>query len=118
MAKASAQQVGRGEIWDADLDPVRGHEQGGRRPVLVVSVDLFNRGPAGLVIVVPLSTRDKGVRSQVRIDPPEGGLSARSFARTEAIRSIAVERLVRRRGAVGPAVMGEVDDRLRMLLGL
>ncbi len=118
MANAPLRQVVRGDIWDADLEPVRGHEQGGRRPVLVVSVDPFNQGPAGLVIVIPLSTRDKGVRSQVPIDPPEGGLSARSFAKCEAIRSIAVDRLSRRRGTVGPVVMAEVEDRLRMLLNL
>ncbi len=39
---------GRGEVWLADLNPTRGHEQAGRRPVLVVSEDLFNRGPAGV----------------------------------------------------------------------
>ena len=47
---------GRGEVWLADLYPTRGHEQAGRRPVLVVSEDLFNRGPAGLVIVLPTTS--------------------------------------------------------------
>ncbi len=44
----------RGEIWLADLNPTRGHEQSGRRPVIVLSEDLFNNGPADLVIVLPI----------------------------------------------------------------
>ena len=42
----------RGEIWMVDLNPARGHEQAGYRPCLVVSVDLFNHGPAELVVVL------------------------------------------------------------------
>ncbi|HEY3999133.1 MAG TPA: type II toxin-antitoxin system PemK/MazF family toxin [Candidatus Xenobia bacterium] len=64
----------RGEIWLADMDPVRGHEQGGRRPVLVVSVDPFNQGPAGLVIVLPMTSRARGIPSHGVVEPPEGGL--------------------------------------------
>jgi mRNA interferase MazF len=83
-----------GEVWLCELDPVRGHEQAGRRPALVVSPDRFNQGPAGLVIVVPLTTRDRRVPLHVAIDPPEGGLRGRSFALCEMVRSIAIERLV------------------------
>lgn len=82
------QRLVRGEIWDADLNPVRGHEQGETRPVLIVSVDAFHQGPSGLVIVAPISTKDKRVRSQVPVEPGEGGLNARSFIKCEAIRSI------------------------------
>jgi mRNA interferase MazF len=45
----------RGEIWLCDFEPVRGHEQGLRRPALVVSTDIFNKGPADLLIVLPLT---------------------------------------------------------------
>ena len=76
----------RGEIWMIDLDPTRGHEQAGKRPALIVSDDVFNSGPAGLVIVLPLTTKSKGVRSHVAVQPPEGGLRNRasSNARTSA----------------------------------
>ncbi|HYN21742.1 MAG TPA: type II toxin-antitoxin system PemK/MazF family toxin, partial [Thermoanaerobaculia bacterium] len=47
---------GRGEVWLASLDPVRGHEQAGTRPVLIVSEDLFNRGPAELIIALPVTS--------------------------------------------------------------
>ena len=110
--------IHRGDNWDADLNPIRGHEQGGRRPVLVVSVDAFNQGPAGLAIVVPITTRDKRIRTHVPIHPPEGGLTEPSFAKCEDIRSIATERLSGRRGRVAPSTMAAVEDRLRILLGL
>jgi mRNA interferase MazF len=63
---------------------------------LIVSVDPFHQGPSGLVIVVPISTKDKKVRSQVPVEAGEGGLSAKSFIKCEAIRSIATKRLFRR----------------------
>ena len=66
----------RGEIWMIDFDPTRGHEQAGKRPALVVSDDVFNAGPAGLVIALPLTSKAKGVRSHVAVQPPEGGLPA------------------------------------------
>jgi len=61
-------------------DPARdftGHEQIGRRPVLIVSADQFNRAAGGwwpLAVVVPLTTRDRGIALHVPIQPPEGGL--------------------------------------------
>lgn len=51
----------RGEVWLVDLNPVRGHEQTGRRPSLVISVDGFNYGPAGLVVIIPITTKAKGI---------------------------------------------------------
>ena len=84
----------RGEVWLASLDPTRGHEQAGRRPVVIVSDDLFNRSPAGLVIVLPMTTRLRAVRSHVVLEPPEGGLKSTSVIQCEAVRSIAVERLI------------------------
>jgi mRNA interferase MazF len=69
----------RGDIWLADLNPINGREQAGMRPCLVVSVNLFNQSPAELVIVVPLTTRAKGIRTHVPLVPPEGGVRERSF---------------------------------------
>jgi mRNA interferase MazF len=108
----------RGEVWDADLDPTRGHEQAGKRPVLIVSVDQFNQGQSGLVIVVPISSKDKRVRSHVAIEPGESGLKVRSYAKCEAIRSISIDRLSRRRGSVTSDTLDDVADRIRLLLDL
>jgi mRNA interferase MazF len=109
----------RAEVWLVDFNPTRGHEQAGRRPAMVVSVDAFNRGLSGLVMVVPLTSRDRRLPTHVRVEPPEGGVRLRSFARCEDSRSVAVERLVEGPfGRVPARVMAEVEDRLRLLLGL
>jgi len=108
----------RGEIWYVDLDPIRGHEQGGFRPSLIVSADPFNQGKSGLVIVAPLTTRAKGVPSNVRVMPPEGGIAETSFVKCEDVRSVSKERLSRRIGAVSLATLRIVEDRLRKLLEL
>jgi len=108
----------RGEVWLADLNPTRGHEQAGRRPVLVVSEDLFNRGPAGLVIVLPMTSTVRGVPSHVPVAPPEGGVKNRSAILCEGVRSVSVERLVTRWGAIDRQTMAVVEDRLRILLRL
>ncbi|AGA31653.1 type II toxin-antitoxin system PemK/MazF family toxin [Singulisphaera acidiphila] len=108
----------RGEIWMVDLDPTKGREQAGRRPALVISVDPFNQGPAQLVVVIPISSTDRKVRSHVPIAPPEGGLDAKSFVMCEAMRSISKERLAQRWGAVSSSTLAGVEERLRFLLGL
>lgn len=101
-----------------DFDPTKGHEQAGRRPALVISVDTFNSGPAELVIVLPITSKSKGIRSHVEVNPPEAGLTVKSFIKCEDVRSVAKERLSRRRGSVSSQTMGAVEYRLRVLLGL
>jgi mRNA interferase MazF len=101
-----------------DLNLTRGHEQSGVRPALVVSVDTFNHGPAGLAVVLPVTSRGKGIALHVSVDPPEAGLTMRSFIKAEDVRSPAVERLTRRLGQVSRATLEQVEDRLRILLDL
>jgi len=73
---------------------------------------------AGFVIVAPLTTKDKGIAFHVRVEPPEGGVTAISYIKCEDVRSLATERLDRRWGAIAPARMLLVEDRLRILLSL
>ena len=113
MTKAS-----RGEIWLVNLNPTAGREQAGTRPALVVSVDLFNHGAAELVVAIPLTSRAKGIPLHVEITPPEGGLSLKSYAKCEDVRSISTTRLKRKLGKVSSQTIDEVEDRLRILLGL
>ncbi len=109
----------RGEIWTANLNPTRGHEQAGRRPVLIVSTNTFNHGPADLVFVLPLTRTDRRIPFHVPIDPPEGGLKVRSYILCDALRSIAKERLGKRAwGAVSSHTMAKVEYRLRILMQL
>ena len=85
---------------------------------MIISDDVFNSGPAGLVIVLPLTTKQKGVRSHVAVQPPEGGLRKPSFIKCEDVRSVTVERLGKRLGIVSSATMEAVAIRLRILLDL
>jgi mRNA interferase MazF len=112
------QQPARGDVWDLDLDPIKGREQAGRRPALIVSVAPFNRGPADLMVAVPLTRTERGVRWHVPVSPPEGGLTDPSFIKCEDVRSLSKSRLGSYRGRVSPITMAEVEDRLRILLGL
>ncbi len=64
-----------GDVWLIDFTPQVGHEQAGMRPGLVISHNRFNRLPNGLHIVVPITRSDRGLSFQVRVSPPEGGLT-------------------------------------------
>jgi len=108
----------RGEVWRADLEPVRGHEQGRSCSVLIVSTDIVNHGPAELATVVPITTRHRNLRAYLRIDPPEGGLKQVSFIICDQVRTIARERLERRIGLVSAQSLQDVEERLRFLLEL
>jgi mRNA interferase MazF len=113
-----AHSASSGEVWFADLQAGRGHEQTGTRPVVVVSVDTFNHGPAELVVVVPMTTTSRHVPLHVLIEPPEGGVRQRSFIKCEDVRSISTQRLIDYWGTVTPSTLQTIQHRLRLLLGL
>lgn len=108
----------RGDIWTVDLSPVRRHEQGEQRPALVVSADPFNSSAAGLVVALPITRTQRRQPFHVEVRPPEGGLTAISYVMCDQVRTISVDRLVRRRGAVTEATMRAVEERIRILLEL
>jgi mRNA interferase MazF len=108
----------RGEIYEAELDPVEGREQAGRRPLLIVSIDPMNKSAAGLVIGMPLTTTDWGNAMHVRIEPLESGLPRISFAMPEMVRSVSTGRLRRRVGRAQERTVDSVARRAGLLLGL
>jgi mRNA interferase MazF len=108
----------RGEVWNVNLNPTRGREQSGSRPALVVSHNRFNESVAGLVVVVPITSTERGIPLHVPITPPEGGLKDISYAKCEDVRSVSKERLTKRMGSVSRPTMETVEDRLRILLDL
>ena len=107
----------RGEIWTADFNPTVGREQS-VNPCLVVSADGLNHSPADITIVIPITSKAKGIASHVQIDPPEGGLTMRSFIKCEDIRSISTDRLVKQLGVVPAPILSDVASKLRFLLNL
>ncbi len=108
----------RGEVWLADLDPTEGREQAGRRPVLVVSVSVFNQSRADLVVIAPITSTVHAIPWHVPVSAAEGGLKNASEIMCEAVRSVSKIRLSKRWGIVSPKTLSAVEDRLRILLGL
>ena len=108
----------RGEVWLADFSSTAGREQRGTRPALVISLDRFNHGSAGLAIVVPVTTTERGIPFHIPISRPEGGLKKDSYAMCENVRSVSRERLLKRLGEASEPTLRLVEDRLRVLLGL
>jgi len=111
----TAKNVKRGDVWLINLDPVIGYEQSGVRPALVISDDLFNQSMAKLHIVLPITSKNKKIASHVEIQ--YDFLPSTSYIKTEDIRSVSKERLLKKIGAVDHPVMLQVEYHLYQLLG-
>ena len=113
----------RGEIRMVDLDPARTGAAGKRRPAVVVSNDGANSAAArlghGVVTVVPVTSSVERVYPfQVLVSAGETGLPRDSKARAEQLRAVSVDRVAERIGTVPAGLMLEVDEALRLHLGL
>ena len=112
-------EVARGGVYWADLNPTRGSEQAGRRPVLVVQTDRAN--PASPhTIIVPFTTRIRRalLPSHVLVPAGTGGLQADSVALCEQIRVCDRSRLAQKIGRLSQQAMDEIDDALKVILHL
>lgn len=106
----------RGEIWMVNLNPTKGHEQSGIRPGLIISDDIFNSGPADLVVILPLTTKNKKIPLHKKIAPPEGGLAENSYVKCEDIRSVSKQRLVSKVGKVEDSTLKSIEEKIKILL--
>ena len=114
----SASPPRRGEVFLADLEPVVGREQSGRRPFLVLSIRQMNSAPAELVIGLPMTTTDRSSKLHVRIDPAESGLARVSYAMPEMVRSVSTLRFHNQVGRVPIEAVETASARAGFLLGL
>jgi mRNA interferase MazF len=110
--------IWRGEVYDVNLGQPVGHEPGLVRPAVVVSVDILNNGPGGLVIVVPVTSTAYGLRSHIELEPGTSGLDHTSYARCDQLRVLSTTRLMSRRGVIGPDQLQSIDQALRFVLDL
>lgn len=110
--------IWRGEVHYIDLGQPVGHEPAFRRPAVVVSVDILNNGPGGLVVIVPITSTSYGLRSHVELEPGSSGLDHTSFARCDQLRAVSTDRLSSRLGMLDPADLAAVDQALRFVLDL
>jgi mRNA interferase MazF len=99
-----------GDIWYVDFSPQVGREQAGVRPALVVSNDAFNITENDLHIACPLTTRDRGLRYHVRMEPIDGVLSRSSVVMCEQVKSQDVRRFLKYRGKAPEDVVAQVQQ--------
>ncbi|MGO9029274.1 MAG: type II toxin-antitoxin system PemK/MazF family toxin [Acidimicrobiales bacterium] len=108
----------RGEVWLIDFgDPV-GREQAGLRPAVVVSADALNESQAGVVIVIPTTTRRRALPSHVEIEPGASGLDEISYAKCEDVKSVSEQRLITRLGLIDDEAAFRMGRVLGFLLDL
>lgn len=110
--------VKRGEIWIANLNPTRGSEQAGIRPVLIFQNDLLNKYTT-TVLAIPLTTNLKraSLPSGVLISKAEGGLSQDSVALCHQFRVIDKTRLKDKLGTVGQQTIATIEGRMLFTMG-
>ena len=106
----------RGEIRWADLNPVRGHEQAGQRPVLVLSHDVFNER-SGTVIAVALTSQEPRAGYPLTLELTTSKLPKRSWATISQIRTLSTERVGKRLGRASEEELSRVLDGLLELVG-
>lgn len=106
----------RGDILWADLDPTRGHEQSGRRPVLVISHDIFNER-SGTVIALALTSQTPRAGFPLTMELVKTKLPKRSWVKISQIRVLAVERLSTRIARTHAEELAQVIEGLNEIIG-
>jgi mRNA interferase MazF len=106
----------RGDILWADLDPVRGREQAGRRPVLVLSHDVFNER-SGTVIALAITSQEPRVRFPLALEIRSVPLPKRSWVKIGQIRTLSTERLGEFLGRLSPEELQMVVEGLNEIIG-
>lgn len=106
----------RGEIYWADLDPTQGHEQSGRRPVLVLSQEVFNKH-SGTVIAVALTSQAQRAGFPLTLELSSETLPKKSWAKISQIRTLSVKRLGKKIGAASAAELEAIVEGLNEIIG-
>jgi len=106
----------QGDIWIADLNPVRGSEQRGQRPVAIISGNAMNDN-LGISIICPLSTKIKNFAGCVVLSPDrENGLDKESEIITFQVRTLAQTRMLRKIGQITDSQLDAVKRGLNEIL--
>lgn len=106
----------RGEIRWADLNPVRGREQAGQRPVLILSHDVFNER-SGTVIAVAMTSQEPRAGFPLTLESKAAGLTKRSWVKISQIRTLSVDRIGRRTAHATEEELARVLQGLNEILG-
>jgi len=105
----------RGEIRWADLDPTRGHEQAGLRPVLILSHDVFNER-SGTVIAMALTSQPQRAGFPLTLELESKGLPKRSWVKISQIRTLSVERIGKKLALASPEDLAKIVEGLNEIV--
>lgn len=108
----------RGEIWVIELHPVRAGDARPTNRALVVSVNELNHGAAGIATVLPMSDVDQRIATHVKVPAGEAMMTKDGFVKCEELRSVSIERLTKRVGAVKAETMAAAMRNVGVLLGV
>ena len=106
----------RGEVRWADLNPVRGHEQGGTRPIIILSHDIFNER-SGTVIAMALTSQSQRAGFPLTLELESGNLPKRSWIKISQIRTLSVERIGDLIETLPTAKLSQLTDGLNEIIG-
>lgn len=106
----------RGEIRWADLTPVRGREQAGLRPVLILSHDIFNER-SGTVIAVAITSQPQRAGFPLTLELKTADLPKRSWVKISQIRTLSVERIGKMIAKTDPEELDQVIEGLNEIIG-
>ena len=106
----------RGEVRWADLDPVRGHEQGGQRPVLILSHDVFNER-SGTVIAVAITSQAQRAGFPLTIELKSVRMPRRSWVKIGQVRTLSTDRIGASVGRVSFEEISQVVEGLNEIIG-
>lgn len=104
--------VNYGDIWYVDLDPTIGHEQAKLRPCLVISNDIFNNGPAELIVILPITSKYKPINWLVEINLKQ----KKSYIISNQPRTVSKLRFKKYIDQADVKIMKAVSERLKILL--
>jgi mRNA interferase MazF len=110
-------RVLRGDVFWADLEPARGHEQGGQRPVIVISEDIFN-ARSGTVIGLAIASQPPCAGFPLTLELSSVKMPKRSWVKIGQIRTLSVERLAKRIGRASIEEVTTLIDGLNEILGV
>jgi len=106
----------RGDVRWADLNPVRGHEQGGQRPILILSHDIFNER-SGTVIAVAITSQPQRAGFPLTLELRSVKLPKKSWVKISQIRTLSVERIGKRIGRASPEEIAMIIEGLNEIIG-
>jgi mRNA interferase MazF len=106
----------RGEIYWADLNPVQGYEQGGHRPVVIISQDVFNQR-SGTVIAMAITSQPQRARFPLTLELPDSDLPKQSWVKISQVRTLSTQRLGERIGHITPEELTLLIEGLNEIVG-